>query len=189
MVGDDVFCYDTIDAYVEVRPLPKVNIITPDTIVRYGQSVQLLVNGARMYNWTPVSSLNNPNISYPIATPTEPTMYVVAGISNTGCYSHDTVRVGINYRDNINIPTAFSPNGDGKNDVFRVTNMTFQRLIEFKVFNRWGQQMYNGLDPKSGWDGTWKGVPQELGNYQYMIRVSSPDGLVETYKGDVTLLR
>ncbi|HEY1030767.1 MAG TPA: hypothetical protein VGD89_03275, partial [Flavipsychrobacter sp.] len=80
MVGDDVFCYDTIDAYVEVRPLPLVNILTPDTTIKYGQSVQLLVNGARLYNWSPVSSLNNPNISYPVATPTESTMYVVTGL-------------------------------------------------------------------------------------------------------------
>jgi len=190
MVGDEVFCYDTIDAYIEVRPLPQVHILTPDTVVKYGHSVQLLVNGAKMYNWTPVSSLNNPNISYPLATPTEPTMYVVSGISATGCYSYDTVRVGIDYRDNLNIPTAFSPNGDGKNDVFRVTNITFQKIVEFRVFNRWGQEVYNGGgDSGAGWDGNWKGVPQEIGDYSYLVRVSSPDGLVETYKGNVTLIR
>jgi gliding motility-associated-like protein len=190
MVGDEVFCYDTIDAYIEVRPLPQVHILTPDTVVKYGHSVQLLVNGAKMYNWTPVSSLNNPNISYPLATPTEPTMYVVSGISATGCYSYDTVRVGIDYRDNLNIPTAFSPNGDGKNDVFRVTNITFQKIVEFRVFNRWGQEVYNGGgDSGAGWDGNWKGVPQEIGDYNYLVRVSSPDGLVETYKGNVTVVR
>ncbi|MBS1772270.1 MAG: gliding motility-associated C-terminal domain-containing protein [Bacteroidetes bacterium] len=186
MVGDQYFCYDTIDAYIEVRPLPLVNILNKDTVVKYGQSLQLLVNGARVYNWTPVATLNNPNISYPVATPTEPTMYVVSGIGSNGCYAYDTVRVGINYRDNLFIPTAFTPNGDGKNDVFKVANMTFQRIQEFKVFNRWGQEVYNG---NKGWDGNWHGVPQEMGDYQYYIRVSYPDGLVESYKGNVTLIR
>lgn len=188
-VGDEVFCFDTIDLYITVKPLPDVRILTPDTVVKYGKSIQLMVNGARLYNWSPVSSLNNPNVSYPIATPTESTMYVVAGIGSNGCRSFDTVRVGINYRDNLLIPTAFSPNGDGKNDVFRVSNMTFQRYVEFRVFNRWGQEVYNGTDGRKGWDGMWKGVPQEIGNYQYLIRVSYPDGYTETYKGDVTLVR
>ncbi|MFN4247259.1 MAG: gliding motility-associated C-terminal domain-containing protein [Flavipsychrobacter sp.] len=188
-VGDEVFCFDTIDAYITVKPLPVVKILTPDTMVKAGQSLQLMVNGARLYNWSPVASLNNPNISYPIATPTESTMYVVAGIASNGCRSFDTVRVGVDYRSNLIIPTAFSPNADGKNDVFRVSNMTVQRYVEFRVFNRWGQEVYNGTDGRKGWDGTWKGVPQEIGNYQYLIRVAYPDGFVETYKGDVTLVR
>lgn len=188
-VGDEVFCFDTIDAYITVKPLPNVRILTPDTMVKAGQSLQLMVNGARLYNWSPVASLNNPNISYPIATPTESTMYVVAGIASNGCRSFDTVRVGVDYRSNLIVPTAFSPNGDGKNDVFRVSNMTVQRYVEFRVFNRWGQEVYNGTDGRKGWDGMWKGVPQEIGNYQYLIRVAYPDGYVETYKGDVTLVR
>ncbi|MBN8672306.1 MAG: gliding motility-associated C-terminal domain-containing protein [Chitinophagales bacterium] len=188
-VGDEVFCFDTIDAYITVKPLPVVKILTPDTMVKAGQSLQLMVNGARLYNWSPVASLNNPNISYPIATPTESTMYVVAGIASNGCRSFDTVRVGVDYRSNLIVPTAFSPNADGKNDVFRVSNMTVQRYVEFRVFNRWGQEVYNGTDGRKGWDGTWKGVPQEIGNYQYLIRVAYPDGFVETYKGDVTLVR
>jgi hypothetical protein len=69
--------------------------------------------------------------------------------------------------------------------------MTFQRFVEFRVFNKWGQEVYNGGggNPNKGWDGTWKGVAQDMGTYQYLIRVGYPDGLVETYKGDVTLIR
>ncbi len=190
-VGDEVFCYDTIDAYVEVRPLPNVHILNRDTVIKYGQSIQLLAGGARVYNWTPVSSLSNPNISYPTATPTESTMYVVSGIGSNGCNTKDTVRVSVNYRDKVFIPTAFSPNGDGKNDVFKASNMSFQRYTEFRVFNRWGQEIFNGGagDAKTGWDGTWKGVAQETGNYQYLIKIGYPDGLIETYKGDISLIR
>jgi gliding motility-associated-like protein len=188
-VADSVWCFDTLTVTVIVKPLPQVHILNQDTIIKYGKPIQLLVNGARMYNWTPVSSLNNPNISYPIGTPTEPTLYVVTGIGANGCSATDTLRVGIDYRDKLFIPSAFSPNGDGKNDVFRVTNLTFQRVMEFRVFNRWGQEIFRTTNSETGWDGTWKNVAQDMGDYQYIIRVGYPDGLVETYKGDVTLIR
>ncbi|MBZ0099247.1 MAG: gliding motility-associated C-terminal domain-containing protein [Taibaiella sp.] len=84
-------------------------------------------------------------------------------------------------RDNLYVPSAFSPNGDGKNDVFRITNLGFQRIMEFRVFNRWGQEIFSTNDHRRGWDGTWEGVPQEMGVYNYLIRVAYPDGFVETY--------
>jgi|GEM_PF-705836 len=188
-VSDSVFCFDTLTVTINVLPLPKVHILNNDTIVKYGQPFQLLVNGARTYNWQPVSSLNNPNISYPIATPTEPTQYIVEGLNAQGCRSYDTVNVGIDYRNRLFIPNAFSPNGDGKNDVFKVPNLTFERIMEFRVFNRWGQEIFSTTDSKQGWDGTWKGTPQDMGTYTYLIRVGYPDGLEETYKGNVTLVR
>jgi gliding motility-associated-like protein len=61
--------------------------------------------------------------------------------------------------------------------------------MEFRVFNRWGQEIFATQDINSGWDGTWKGEPQEVGSYQYIIRVGYPDGNVETFKGDVALVR
>jgi gliding motility-associated-like protein len=188
-IADSVWCFDTLEVTVNVLPLPDVTILTHDTVVKYGKPLQLQVKGARTYNWMPPSTLNNPNISYPVATPTEPTEYIVAGIGANGCRTYDTVRVGIDYRDNLMIPTAFTPNNDGKNDVFRIANLTFQRVMEFRVFNRWGQEVYSTNDNRTGWDGKWKGVPQDMGNYQYIIRLGYPDGYVESYKGEVTLIR
>lgn len=188
-VADPHDCADTLSYYINVDQVPDTRILTSDTVIRYGQSVQLLAAGARQYNWMPAGSLSTPNTSSPIATPVEPTTYVVTGISNKGCRSFDTVKVDIDYRDNIFVPTGFSPNGDGKNDVFRIANMTFQRLMEFRVFNRWGQEIFSTNNAKGGWDGTWKGEPQPIGTYKYIIRIGFPDGIVETYQGDVTLIR
>ncbi len=190
VVSDSVFCYDTISARVRVMPLPDVRILNDDdTTVKYGQSFQLLASGARFYNWSPVSSLNNPNISYPIARPTEDTKYIVGGIGANGCRSFDTLHVIVDKRDNLFVPSAFSPNGDGRNDVFRITNLSFQRIMEFRVFNRWGQEVYSTNDSRAGWDGTWGGVPQDMGVYTYLIRVAYPDGFVETYRGETSLIR
>jgi len=189
VMSDQYDCSDTMFVNSVVKPLPSVNIINRDTILKYGQSIQLLVSGAYLYTWFPVSTLTNPNIAYPWATPTEPTMYYVWGLAENGCRNIDSVIIDIDYRDNLFVPTAFSPNGDGKNDVFRVSNITFQKLQEFRVFNRWGQEIYSTTDPIRGWDGSWKGVPQDMGVYQYLIKVAYPDGYIETYKGDVSLIR
>jgi gliding motility-associated-like protein len=182
-------CSDTMMVNAVVRPLPNVHILNNDTTIKYGQSIQLLVSGAYLYSWQPLSTISNPNIVNPYASPTEPTTYYVYGIGDNGCRNLDSVHINIDYRDNLFVPSAFSPNGDGKNDIFRVSNITFQKLQEFRVFNRWGQEIYSTTDSKKGWDGTWKGVPQDMGTYQYLIRVAYPDGYIETYKGDVTLVR
>ncbi len=189
IMTDQYGCSDTMFVNAVVRPLPVINIINHDTMIKYGQSLQLLVSGGYLYSWSPVSTLNNPNISNPYAAPTEPTTYYVWGLAENGCRNIDSVKIDIDYRDNLFVPTAFTPNGDGKNDVFRISNITFQKLQEFRVFNRWGQEIFSTTDPKKGWDGSWKGVPQDMGVYQYMIRVAYPDGYIESYKGNVTLVR
>ncbi len=189
IMTDQYGCSDTFFVNAVVKPLPVVRILNRDTILKYGQSIQLLVSGAYLYTWDPVSTLTNPNIANPWASPTEPTTYSVWGLAENGCRNIDSVRINIDYRDNLFVPSAFTPNGDGKNDVFRVSNLTFQKLQEFRVFNRWGQEIYSTTDPQRGWDGSWKGVPQDMGVYQYLIKVAYPDGYIETYKGDVSLIR
>ncbi len=92
-------------------------------------------------------------------------------------------------RKELLIPNAFSPNNDGQNDYFKIPNITDEKLIDFKVFNRWGTILFRTTDPKQGWDGTIKGQLQPVGVYGYVIRIGYPDGYVETYKGTVTLIR
>jgi len=88
------------------------------------------------------------------------------------------------------VPNAFSPNGDGSNDVFKVVNITSQTLKEFSVYDRYGQRVFYTLQPGSGWDGTFNGRPCDVGTYYYVLRYSMP-GSDQEYmmKGDVTLIR
>lgn len=91
---------------------------------------------------------------------------------------------------NIMIPNAFTPNGDGKNDVFKLLNISReQQLIEFKIFNRWGTIMFSTTNPEEGWDGRFHNQDQPTGVYGYGIRIQYSDGLIETYRGTVTLIR
>lgn len=182
-------CPDTLQTTVNVWDLPNVRINNMDTTISFGQSVQLYVLGASNYVWTPSGSLSDPNSPAPLASPAQTTNYIVTGADSNGCTSRDTVTVAIDFHKNLLVPTAFTPNGDGLNDEFKIVNASFQRLMEFRVFNRWGQEVFSTTNINKGWDGTWKGVPQEMAAYQYIIRVAIPDGNTEMYKGDVTLIR
>lgn len=186
---DQYGCSDTLSVNVIVDQLPPVQVLEDSIIVKYGTEVPLHVTGAGQYLWSPASLLNNPTSPNPTVTVTEPMVITVQGLDTNGCASTDSVYIGVDYRDHLMVPTAFSPNGDGKNDIFRIANFSFQKLQEFRVFNRWGQEVFSTNDGKQGWDGTWKGGMQDPGVYQFIIRVAYPDGYVDTYKGDVTLIR
>lgn len=89
----------------------------------------------------------------------------------------------------ILIPTAFSPNNDGINDVFKLDNIGEEQLIEFRVFNRWGTILFSTKDIYSGWNGTYKGEVQPTGLYGYIIQIKLADGRVELFRGTVTLVK
>lgn len=174
---------------------PITLVIDPvDTTINYGSRIQLNVSDAYgqilYYIWLPNDgSLSNPNIADPIATPLDSVTYQVIGMNTEGCRDSGIVTVHIAYDETVGMPNAFSPNGDGKNDVFRIVNIKYNKLIDFRIFNRWGEVVFQTTDPARGWDGTYNGVPQDLGTYDYMIEVVQPDGTEKMYRGIVTLVR
>jgi len=184
-------CADTLQVQVQVTPVPRTRILNSDTLVMYGTSVRLHARGADHYLWSPAHSVDDPALADPLATLRETTLYIVAGSAaeNIRCRSYDSLQVRVNYRGVFYIPSAFTPGADGKNDVFRIANLTFQKVTEFRVFNRWGQEVFSAAAGRTGWDGTWKGTPQPVGVYYYLIRLAYPDGTTEMFKGDVTLIR
>jgi gliding motility-associated-like protein len=187
---DSYGCGDTVTIKLFANPRPNVTILNGDSIkIKYQkQEINLVATGAQVYNWTPVWGLSNPNMSNTVASPAEPTLYTVYGISALGCRNWDSIYVDIDYHDNLYVPNAFSPNGDGNNDIFRVANLTFQNVQEFRVLNRWGQEIFNAGDNR-GWNGTFKGKDQDPATYHYLIRVAYPDGSTKLFKGDVILIR
>lgn len=182
-------CTNRDTTIIRARKPIDLDRVTTDTIIRFGNKIQLEAEGADFYLWSPGATLDNPNSPRPIAYPFEPMYYTVYGISAFGCRDTASVRVDIDFQMTEFIPTAFSPNGDGLNDKFTVFNLRFQKLVEFRMFNRWGEQIFQTDDPSTGWDGSYKGVAQDAGTYFYIIRMSRPDGALKTYKGEVTLIR
>jgi gliding motility-associated-like protein len=186
---DSYGCVDTTSITINVRALPNVVITNGDTVVvRYGEELQLLSEGAIRYSWSPSWGMTNPNISSPAIKPSETALYTVNGLDEFGCGNKDEIYVIVDYSHNLFIPTAFSPNGDGNNDIFRIANFGYQRVSEFRVYNRWGQEVYSARD-NNGWNGTFRGEDQDNGTYHYIIKAAFADGHVQTFKGDVILMR
>jgi gliding motility-associated-like protein len=86
------------------------------------------------------------------------------------------------------VPNAFSPNGDGHNDVLKVNGICLQNL-SFMIFNRWGEKVFETIDQETGWDGTYKGEAMNTGVYVYRLEGKTYDGKAFSGKGNITLIR
>ncbi len=162
-----------------------------DTTINYGDSIQLNSGSdAIKWSWTPVDYLNAATVQNPWARPLKSMIYTVTGFNQYGCKATANVKINVEYKSNSGVPNAFSPNGDGLNDVFRIEHLEFERLLEFKIFNRYGQLVFETRNPRQGWDGNYKGKSADAGVYYYRIVVAlPPEGTVKVIKGDVSLIR
>lgn len=161
-----------------------------DTSVVIGQPLQLGASGSTNYSWTPTTWLDNPNIHNPIALPQNDIEYVVRVSNDIGCFDTDTIFVRVfRVKPDLFVPTAFSPNGDGLNDVFRPIPIGMKSLDVFRVFNRWGQMVYSGTDAKLGWDGTFGGRGQDAGTYVWYAEGVDYENHTIKRKGYVVLVR
>ncbi len=182
-------CQDTLRTIVENHPPFTMTLWNNDTTIYMGDEVKLLATGAPFYGWTPSTYLSYTTSGDPTAIPLEDITYTVTGVSLfNGCPQTDSVRIKVIMQD-VFVPNAFSPNGDGNNDFFKVIARKLIQVQEFNIYNRWGQVVFSTKDISRGWDGTFKGVPQDVGTYYYMMRVSYPTGRADFLKGDINLIR
>jgi gliding motility-associated-like protein len=109
--------------------------------------------------------------------------------TQAGCVTVDTQWVRIVRDVQIRLPSAFTPNNDGRNDRFRPLSEGLREIRYFRVYNRWGQLLYQWRGGDAGWDGTRNGIPQESGVYIWMLEASGLDNKTYFRKGTVTLIR
>lgn len=162
-----------------------------DTIIVKGESINFRASGGIEYTWTPATFLNNPLIGNPIGyyPDTGRITYVVHIKSENGCEGSDTLTVWVVGQASVFVPSAFTPNGDGKNDVLSPIGIGYRNVNYFRVFNRWGQQVYYSTRFKMGWDGTFNGKPADIDTYYWVLGLTDRFGKEQIYKGDVTLIR
>ena len=171
-----------------IENLPAVSLsVKDDSLISMGGRIQLEATGADSYVWLPDDWLDYAYTSSPTAKPLEPIIYTVVGTNSYGC--KDTAAVYVDINEQFFVPSAFSPNGDGLNDVFAIGNLGQSRLTEFLIFNRWGEMVFTGDNFSGGWNGYYKGSPAIAGVYNYIIRLHLASGREKVYKGDVTLIR
>gem|GEM_PF-1009860 len=176
----------------------SINTIPAQTI-KLGEIVELSTNTTssdiRSWMWTPANfdaGLDCSNCQSPNAQPKKTTSYLVRAIDTKGCEAIDTVTISVIVDHTIFTPNMFSPNGDGVNDVFEIYgNHDALKEYDIKIFNRWGEKIYQSSDPHFQWDGTYKGVPQDPGVFVYFMKVIFLDGFKpdDDGKGSITLVR
>jgi gliding motility-associated-like protein len=174
---------------VQVTP-PIVIVATKDTIVAMGDTFQLFANSAATdYVWSPPTGLSDPNISNPVVTVTGDMVYQLTATTSAGCRGEATVRLTVFNGPEIYVPNAFSPNRDGKNDIFRPFPVGIKKLNFFRVFNRWGQLVYATTNLNQGWDGSINGKIQTTGTYVWMVEGVTKEDKIIRKKGTVVLIK
>lgn len=191
VVTDTTGCDAVTDnVTVIVNPLPVANAGADDTITK-GATVQLVGTGGIQFHWSPEAGLSNANLFNPTATPDSTTDYVLTVTDLFGCSNTDTVRITVfDFATPFWLPSAFTPDGNGHNDVLYVRGGGFENF-QFSIYNRYGELIFLSKDIKTGWDGKNQFTSDDAPADAYVYKLN---GLLETgekvdVKGLVNLIR
>ncbi|MFT4759758.1 MAG: gliding motility-associated-like protein [Paraglaciecola sp.] len=198
---------DTIITITEPAPISidlpaMVEIELGDTLFQMNPAISATTQ-IDSFIWSPTTGLLCPNDTFmivncpnPVVNIFESMTYSLAIIDENGCQASDEIFIDVDANRNVFIPNIFSPNDDGRNDIFRIyTGLGVESINYFRVFNRWGSPIYDMKDiaptPDGtvGWDGLYNGERLNPDVYVYLIEVTFLDGETLLYRGDVTLLR
>ncbi len=195
-VTDTLGCPKPVFDTVIVTVIPKVAVFAGnDTIGVINQPLQLkaTASAGSSYEWTPSTYLNNASVQNPIATfpgGLDTITYTVNAFTEEGCAGSDNIKIYLfETRPAIFIPSAFTPNSDGLNDILKPTIAGMQKFNYFNVYNRWGQLLYNTSQQGQGWDGNFDGKKQPSGTYVYTASAVDYTGKNYFIKGTFVLIR
>jgi gliding motility-associated-like protein len=183
-------CYhDTADVFVKLDTLPRI-YIGSDTFIYRGESINLNAQtNATKVEWFPKNSIISPYSHSISVSPLSSTTYTAKATDNNGCIAMDTIKISVIGKTYLLIPTGFSPNGDGLNDIFKISKyLNIKKLISFQVFNRWGQNVFETKNIEEGWDGTISGEKAQEDAYIWSIKVLTYDNEEIIKSGAVTLI-
>ncbi|MBU3661136.1 MAG: PKD domain-containing protein [Flavobacteriales bacterium] len=188
-------CFIEDSIFINVSSIDPSTVVASasQTIVAPGTTVVLsgIPSGMSSYSWTPTTGLATPNAQTTNALVNESTIYTLT-VSDGICDVSDTVEVKV-YTiicedPYVFIPNAFTPNGDNNNDVLYVRGIWIEKMI-FRVFDRWGELVFESTDPNYGWDGVFRGKKLDPDVYDYYLDVTCIGGLQSITKGNVTLMK
>jgi len=171
-------------------------IVHPGAMMYLGDSVTLYpgeqyhINpqtNCTQFEWTPSAGLSSAFVQDPMASPTSSTRYIVTATTEYGCKIVDTLNIRVEADGILDVPNAFAPGGNNRE--FRVLRKGDATLNYFRVYNRWGNLVFETTDINKGWDGTYKGVPQPMGVFVYDVQAVTSAGTLFSKHGNVTLIR
>ncbi|MDP2384874.1 MAG: gliding motility-associated C-terminal domain-containing protein [Bacteroidota bacterium] len=166
-------CTDKDTVKVNVNPIPNL-IVSDDITITQGDTAMLSVSGANFYNWSSNSSLSCTTCSTITVSPLYSSQYCVEASSINGCINSKCVNVIVDINcGELFVPDAFSPNGDGVNDMLQVfINKTCVKGFSLLIFDRWGEKIFESSDINTFWDGTYKGQALNNAVFVYYLNIS-----------------
>jgi gliding motility-associated-like protein len=193
-VMDNNGCKNTpVTDTIHIQAPPPTLHTSTTVIIGQTVSINAFAGSNYTYTWTPlVTDLNyTTNPYYPVSSSTVNITYSVTLIDQPlACFervsTHDVI---VQLVASLDVPTAFTPNGDGTNDVIYPGGWGIRKLIYFKIFNRWGQLIFESNDINIGWDGTFNAVPQNMETYVYQVSVDTYTNETLNKTGTFKLIR
>lgn len=180
-------CDSLVNTTVQVNPRPTVSISENVTILNGASTIIEADTDSENWLWSPVETLSCIDCLNPIASPSQTTTYTIQSDLN-GCITEQSVIVTVEVNHTVYIPNIFSPNGDLDNDILFVRAKDVESL-DFIVFDRWGEVVFESNSTLDGWDGNFRGQKMNAGVYVYVANVTFIDGFETQLKGDITLIR
>ena len=162
-------CSSEDSIIVNTVPKPIANA-GDDVAINLGQKTILQGSGGVNYSWTPADFLSDEFAQNPEASPNRSTSYILTVLDINGCRDTDTVEVTVDINSTIPVHNMLTPNGDGYNDKWDLTNVPGIETASVHVFNRWGWEVYKSDDYKHDWEGTYNDEPLADGSYVYIIK-------------------
>ncbi|RYZ48193.1 MAG: gliding motility-associated C-terminal domain-containing protein, partial [Sphingobacteriales bacterium] len=188
VVENSFGCTDSANVAFSINP-QVVADAGPDADVETNIPYRLQGSGNGSFSWYPPNIINNPNIASPLVTVQSDATLILTVTDNLGCLDTDTVRLRVLNGPTFYVPSAFTPDGDGLNDVFRPTPVGIQKLDYFRVYNRYGELVFETSEIGKGWNGIYKGIRQNGGNYVWALKGVDRTGRERMMKGNVVLIR
>ena len=173
----------TIDA-----PVPGITYTDQTAVMNFPLKLKARIIGSNVL-WLPTTSLDNSKSYNPVFKGTDPQTYSIQLKTPHGCLTVDTLLVKTVKKIAIYVPTGFSPNGDGINDYLRPTLTGFKSVNYFRVYNRWGQQIFEMKSDRPGWDGRVNQLPQDSQVFVWTIEAVDVDGVIHQDHGTSILIR
>ncbi len=197
VIFDSLDCVIREEIYLPEPPIFEV-IASESQTIKLGESVVFDVQSnlpVADFEWSPSIWLSCNHCQNPEAMPFETTNYQLKATSEKGCKAESGVQLIVRKEDDIYVPTAFSPNGDGINDFFTLyPGRSINKIRQFLVFDRWGEQVFGTWNappfhPSTHWNGDFRGMPAQPSVFVWMAEIEYIDGSTRLLKGEVVLVK
>jgi len=185
-VYDSLGCQDKDTVFIRVFNNPEI-VVMGDTTIHPGNVIKMWAKGGQTYSWSPQTLFDDPFVQTPVAKPKESLFVEVTGTDDNGCSDEDSVYLGISDLD-FYVPDAFTPNGDGVNDELIIRADGYKSFY-LRIYNRWGQLVFESKDPGNSWNGRYKNAAQNIQTFGYVLELEPHNGDKVKKEGTITLFK